>query len=108
MSRGASAPLSGDAAVWLSGAPGAWRIRLAVQPGAARSEVVGVHDDCLKLRIAAPPVDGRANDEVLRFVAERLGVPRKRIRLLAGAGARRKLVEAEVELDAAELAACFG
>lgn len=69
--------------------------------------MVGVHDDCLKLRIAAPPVDGRANDEVLRFIAVRLGVPRKRLRLAAGASARRKIVEADVEFDAAQMAACL-
>lgn len=91
--------------VWLSGTPGAWRIRIAAQPGAARSDVVGIHDDCLKLRIAAPPVDGRANDEVVRFIAERLGVPRKLVRLAAGAAARRKLVETDAELDAAQMAA---
>jgi uncharacterized protein (TIGR00251 family) len=90
---------------WLGGAPGAWRIRIAAQPGAARTEIVGEHDGCLKLRVGAPPVDGRANDEIVRFLAARLDLPKRSVRLVAGAGARRKLFEAEAALDAAALCA---
>lgn len=90
---------------WLSGAPGAWRIRIAAQPGAARSEVVGEHDGCLKLRVAAPPTDGRANEAIVRFLAERLGVPARSVRLVAGHAARRKLVEVAASLEAGALAA---
>ena len=90
---------------WLSGAPGAWRIRVAAQPGAARSEIVGEHDGCLKLRVAAPPVDGRANDEIAQWLAGRLDLPKRSVRLVAGASARRKLFEVEALLDAGALAA---
>lgn len=100
----------GDSALppWLSGAPGGWRIRVAAQPGAPRSEIVGEHGGCLKMRVAAPPVEGRANDEIARFLADRLGVPRRFVRLVAGAGTRRKLFEAAVPLEGAAVAAALG
>lgn len=71
------------------------RLTLHVQPRARRTEVAGLHGAALKVRLAAPPVDGAANDELVRFVAERLGVPRRAVRLVAGAGARRKVVEVD-------------
>lgn len=85
---------------WLDGSPGAWRIRVAAQPGAPRNEIVGEHDRCLKIRIAAPPVEGRANDEILRFLAERLDVPRRALRLVSGAGTRRKAFALDAQLSA--------
>src|SRR5690606_19046120 len=89
---------------WLGGKRGAWRIRVVAQPGAARSEVVGEHDGCLKLRVAAPPVDGRANEEIARFLADRLDVPKRSVRLVAGASARRKLFEVGASLEGGALA----
>jgi len=71
------------------------RLTLHVQPRAARSAVVGPHGDAVKVRLAAPPVDGAANAEVVRFVAERLGVRRDAVRLVAGAAGRRKVVEVD-------------
>lgn len=71
------------------------RLTLHVQPRAKRTEVAGVHGAALKIRLAAPPVDGAANDELVRFLAEQLGVPRRAVRLVAGAGARRKVVEVD-------------
>jgi len=57
------------------------------------------------LRVAAPPVDGRANEEIARFLAERLGVPRRALVMIGGAGGRRKLFGLDAALDAAVLAA---
>jgi uncharacterized protein len=57
------------------------------------SAVAGRHADAIKIRIAAPPVDGAANAELVRFVAERLGVPASRVTIARGAGGRRKTVE---------------
>ena len=59
-------------------------------PGAARSEVVGSADDHLRVRLAAPAVEGRANKELVRFLAERLGVRRADVRISAGSSGRRK------------------
>lgn len=66
-----------------------------VQPRARRTEVAGLHGDAVKLRLAAPPVDGAANDELVRFVAERLGVARSAVRVAAGATSRRKALEVD-------------
>lgn len=66
-------------------------LALHVQPGAARTELAGTHGDALKIRLAAPPVDGRANDELLRFLAEAFGVPRANVALLRGPSSRSKV-----------------
>ncbi len=71
------------------------RLRCHVQPRASRTEIVGPHDDALKLRLAAPPVDGVANEALVRFLSERLQVPRSAIRLERGAGARAKVIAIE-------------
>jgi len=81
------------------------RIRVHVQPRAARTMAAGMHDGCWKIRLAAPPVDGAANDELVAFLAERLGIAKSRVRIVSGASARRKLVEIEgVAADAVDAA----
>lgn len=77
------------------------RLIVHVQPRARRSEVAGRYGDAIKVRLAAPPVDGAANEELVRFLAEALGVPRRAVRLTAGLTARRKTVEIEGLTDAA-------
>ena len=77
------------------------RLTLHVQPRARRTEVAGLHGDAVKVRVAAPPADGAANAELVRFVAERLGVPRSAVRVAAGAGARRKVIEVDGVSEAA-------
>jgi hypothetical protein len=61
-----------------------------VQPNASHSECIGLHGDALKFRIAAPPVDGAANEELIRFVAARCAVPRAHVVIRSGAEGRRK------------------
>lgn len=68
-------------------------ILLHVQPRAKRTEIVGWHGDAIKIRVAAPPVDGAANAELLRFLAKRLVLPITRVRLASGSTGRRKRVE---------------
>ncbi|HEX5633863.1 MAG TPA: DUF167 family protein [Gemmatimonadales bacterium] len=70
------------------------RLRLHIQPRASRTEVAGLHGDALRIRLAAPPVDGAANDALLRFLADRLGVPRSTLSLVGGEASRRKTVRA--------------
>jgi uncharacterized protein (TIGR00251 family) len=77
---------------WRRDEGGALVLALHVQPGAARTAVAGVHGDALKIRLAAPPVDGKANAELLRFLAQAFGVARRNVELLRGAKARAKLV----------------
>ena len=63
-----------------------------VQPRARTTEVVGWHGDAIKIRVAAPPVDGAANDALVLFLAEQLGVPRAAVTVVGGAAGRRKRV----------------
>ena len=63
-----------------------------VVPRAKATEVAGRHGDAVRIRLAAPPVDGAANAELVRFLAERFGVPRSAVTIVRGATARRKTV----------------
>ena len=78
-----------------TGTTGALVLSLHVQPGAKRTEVAGTHGDALKIRLAAPPVDGKANAELLRFLADAFGVPRHAVALLRGESSRQKTVRIE-------------
>jgi hypothetical protein len=69
------------------------RLRLRVSPGAGRASIVGRHGDAWKVRVTAPPEDGRANEAVLRLLADALSVPRRALTLVSGHGARDKIVE---------------
>jgi uncharacterized protein len=72
-------------------------LMLHVQPGAKRTEVVGVHGESaqarLKIRLAAPPVDGKANAELLRFLAAAFGVALRAVTLVRGETSRQKTVK---------------
>jgi uncharacterized protein (TIGR00251 family) len=67
-------------------------IELAVQPRAARTELTGIHDGALRLRVTAPPVDGAANAAVLDYLARQLGVSRSKLEIVGGQTSRRKRV----------------
>jgi uncharacterized protein len=66
---------------------------LHIQPGAKRTEVVGLHGDALKIRIAAAPVEGAANAALVAFLAEVFGVPQRQVILRQGNKSRRKVIE---------------
>jgi uncharacterized protein (TIGR00251 family) len=80
---------------WLREDGDALVLALHVQPGAKRTEVGGVHGEALKLRLAAPPVDGKANAALLRFLADAFGVPLRNVALLRGEASRAKQVRIE-------------
>jgi uncharacterized protein (TIGR00251 family) len=69
------------------------RLRLRVSPGAGRAAIVGRYGEGWKVRVTAPPEGGRANDAVLRLLAEALAVPRDTLTLVSGHGGRDKIVE---------------
>jgi uncharacterized protein (TIGR00251 family) len=90
-------------ATWLQQSGDDVVLVLHVQPGAKKTEVAGQHGDSLKIRLAAPPVDGKANDCLVAFLAETLGVAKSRITLVAGASSRAKRLRvAGVSVAAAE------
>lgn len=67
-------------------------LTLHVQPGAKRSEIAGLHGESLKIRLAAPPVEGRANEALQKFIAELFAVPLRQVELKQGAQSRQKVV----------------
>lgn len=69
------------------------RVTVRVHPRAKRSALAGRFGDAWKLDLAAPPVDGKANDECVRFFSELAGVPRSRVRIVTGATSRMKVME---------------
>ena len=69
------------------------RLRLRVSPGAGRAGIVGRHGDAWKIRVTAPPEGGRANEAVLRLLADTLSMPRASVSLVSGHGGRDKVVE---------------
>ena len=70
-------------------------LRVLVTPGAPRTRADGLHDGCLRVRLAAPPVDGKANDALLAWLAAELKLPRRQVQLQRGQRARRKLIVLE-------------
>ena len=70
-------------------------LNLHIQPGAKKTEVVGQHGEALKIRLAAPPVDGKANAALLAFVAQQLGVSKSAVALVSGQTSRAKRVRAD-------------
>ena len=74
-------------------ADGRLTLTLHIQPGAKKTEFAGLHGDALKIRLAAPPVDGKANEALIRFVADQLGLAKSAVNLKSGQTSRRKVLE---------------
>ena len=81
-------------------------LRLHVQPKASKSRIIGLHDGCLKIAVAAPPVEGKANKAVVKFLADFFGVPARDVAVKSGAQSRRKVVVVKA-LDATEIRHMF-
>lgn len=82
--------LPADHCSWLRPVPGGVELRLFVQPRASRDEVAGTQGDELKVRLAAPPVDGAANAACCAFFAKLCRLPKSRVTLIAGESSRHK------------------
>jgi len=76
-------------------------LQLSVMPNAKRTEVDGLHDGALRVRLAAPPIDGRANEALVAWLAKALGVPKRDVEVLRGESSRRKQVAIAVAHDVA-------
>ena len=83
---------------WLSCSSQRVRLTLHVQPGARKTELAGEHGDALKIRLAAPPVDGKANIALLAWVARRFDLPARAVTLVSGEKSRHKIVQLDCEL----------
>ena len=80
--------------------PGSARFRVKVQARARREEIVGVHDGALRVRVTAPPLEGRANRAVVEFLAGCLRLPKSSVKIAGGERSPRKTIEV-TGLDAA-------
>ena len=69
------------------------RLEVYIQPRASKSEVAGMHDGVIKIRIAAPAVDNAANLALAEFVADQLGIAKRSVRIVSGGACRRKVLE---------------
>jgi uncharacterized protein (TIGR00251 family) len=84
--------VSGEQTGWYRRSGETIMLTLHVQPGAKRSEIAGLHGGALKIRLAAPPVQGRANDALLKFIAGLFAVPLRNMELKQGGQSRHKVV----------------
>lgn len=78
--------------MWHQHKEGVIFLSLYIQPGAKRNEVIGLHGKALKIRLATPPIEGRANEALLQFIANRFNVPIRNVELKQGARSRHKIV----------------
>ena len=85
---------------WLAASADGWVLAVLVQPGASRSEVAGEHDGRLRIRLAAPAIEGRANAALVALLAKRLGLPRASVDIARGDASRRKQVVLRTALPA--------
>jgi uncharacterized protein (TIGR00251 family) len=69
------------------------RLEVYIQPRASKTELAGMHDDVIKIRIAAPAVENAANRALIDFVAQRLGIAKRCVRIASGGTSRRKVLE---------------
>ena len=92
---------------WLVADANGVTLRLHIQPGAKKTEVVGLHGEALKIRLAAPPVDGKANACLLAFLADRLDVAKSAVSLISGDSSRAKRVRV-AGIDASAVQARLG
>lgn len=78
---------------WCSALPGGVRLAVQITPNAKKNEVVGGLDDALKLRLQAQPIEGKANEALVRWLAKSLGVARSAVVITHGLTNKRKLIE---------------
>ena len=74
---------------------GAIRFDLRVSPRASRNAVGGVHDGALRVKVTAPPVDGKANAAIIKLLAKALGVPKRAVRIVSGESSKTKRVQVD-------------
>ncbi len=78
---------------WCVARPGGVRLALQITPNAKKTEVVGVLDDALKLKLKAQPIEGKANEALVKYLAKALAVPRSAVTITHGQTSKKKLIE---------------
>jgi len=76
-------------------------LSLYIQPGAKKTEVSGEHDGKIKIRVCAPPVEGAANEALIKFLSKKLGVSKSGVKLISGEKSRHKVVQ--IDMPEAEI-----
>ena len=80
---------------WCSALAGGVRIAVQITPNAKKTEVIGVLDDALKLKLQAQPIEGRANEALIKFLAAALSVPKSNVTITHGLTSKRKLIDVQ-------------
>lgn len=75
------------------------KIDVIIHPKSSKNEIVGIHDGCLKIKLTAPPVDGKANAALIAFLAKKLDIPKSSISIIRGETSRRKTVQIEGKIS---------
>jgi hypothetical protein len=83
---------------WCSAIPGGVRIAVQITPNAKKTEVIGVLEDALKLKLQAQPIEGRANEALVKYLSKVLAVPRSAVVITHGQTSKRKLIEVAGDL----------
>lgn len=81
-------------------------INIYVVPRSSKSEIVGIYNNCLKIRLKSPPVDNAANEELIRFLADKLKIPKKNIEIIKGHNQKKKIISIE-QYDLSALRYCL-
>lgn len=68
-------------------------VKFRITPNASKTEIIGPYNDAIKIKISAPPLDGKANGELVKFLSKNFGIPKNSIKIISGETARDKLVE---------------
>ena len=78
---------------WLSRTDGGYRLAVQVSPNAKKTEIVSSDGETLRIKLQAPPVDGKANESLVQFIAKKLRTPKRNVTITHGLSAKRKLLE---------------
>ena len=88
---------------WLKQSPRGITLSLHCQPGAKQTKVVGLHDDCLKIALQAPPLENKANALLVAWLSKQLKVPQKQIQFISGQNSRKKRIEIQGDISAEKI-----
>jgi uncharacterized protein len=88
---------------WLKQTPSGITLSLHCQPGAKQTKVLGLHDDCLKIALQAPPLENKANALLVAWLSKQLKVPQKQIQFISGQNNRRKRIEIQGDISTEQI-----